>query len=142
MPPFLFRGVDRRAGWRARSAPGVFGFDALLSGERVVSCELDSLSMHRAALSNQARCEGTRLFLAMCVYFREHGKLPASLDELVQANILERVPFDPFSSNRFQYSREDQAIWSVGWEGRVSPAAVAGDESDFQNHLWRLDTIK
>lgn len=112
-------------------------------GKKIVeSCELDSLSMHRAALSNQARCEGTRLFLAMCVYFREHEKLPASLDELVQANILERIPFDPFSSNRFQYSREDQAIWSVGWEGRVSPAAVADDESDFQYHLWRLDTIK
>jgi len=112
-------------------------------GKKIVdSCELDSLSMHRAALSNQARCEGTRLFLAMCVYFRENGKLPASLDELVQANILERVPFDPFSSNRFQYSSEDQAIWSVGWDGRVSPAAVADDEHNFQNHLWRLDTIK
>ncbi len=83
-----------------------------------------------------------RLFLAMCVYIREHGKLPASLDELVQANILERVPFDPFSSNHFQYSREHQAIWSVGWDGGVSPAAVADDANDFQNHLWRLDTIK
>ena len=112
-------------------------------GKKIVdSCELDSLSMHRVALSNLARCEGTRLFLAMCVYFREHGTLPASLDELVQANILERVPFDPFSAKRFQYSREHQAIWSVGWDGRVSPAAVADDASDFQNHLWRLDTIK
>jgi hypothetical protein len=112
-------------------------------GKKVVdSCELDSKTMHRAALSNQARYDGTRLFLAICIFSREQGNFPANLEELVKVNILEKLPLDPFSSERFQYSRDQRAIWSVGWDGRVSPSAAADDDHDIENHLWRLDAIQ
>lgn len=112
-------------------------------GKKIVdSCQLDSKTMRRAALSNQARYDGTRLFLAVCIFVREQGKFPASLDDLIEARILESVPLDPFSSERFHYSRDQHAIWSVGWDGQVSPKVAADGEYDLENHLWRLDAIE
>jgi hypothetical protein len=112
-------------------------------GKKIVdSCQLDAKSMQRAALSNQAQYDGTRLFLAVCVFVREQGRFPATLDDLIEAKILESVPLDPFSSERFQYSRDQHAIWSVGWDGQVSPKVATDGEYDLENHLWRLDEIR
>jgi hypothetical protein len=102
---------------------------------------IDSRSIHRALLSNQARYDGTRLFLALRVFELEHDALPEKLEQLVAAKILDALPLDPFSDRLFQYSRNLRALWSVGWNGQVSPGDLPPDYDaiDVENHMWQLD---
>ena len=106
----------------------------------LISDFVDGLVMHRAALSKQARYDGTRLFLAVRVYKLEHSELPVNLEQLVTERILDSLPLDPFSNRQFQYAREQKAIWSVGWGGKVAPGKAPDDiDGDDECHLWQFD---
>jgi len=77
------------------------------------------------------------LVLAISIFASEQKKLPNDLEELIETKILGQLPLDPFSAEQFLYSREQKAIWSVGWDGHVSPSATPED-TDVDIHLWRL----
>jgi hypothetical protein len=61
--------------------------------------------------------------LALQLYFREHGRFPEALPELVQSGCLKSIPPDPFGKGgpihyRRQGDAKDRAVvWSVGIDG-------------------------
>jgi hypothetical protein len=61
--------------------------------------------------------------LALELYFREHGRFPAALAELVNAGYLKSIPPDPFGKGepihyRLAGNSTDRAVlWSVGVDG-------------------------
>lgn len=78
--------------------------------------------------------EATRAVLALLIFERRKGVLPAKLSDLVDEKILKSVPNDPFSGNPIQYSRERQIVWSVGQnglddDGQSGPSRWAGDDA-------------
>jgi hypothetical protein len=63
------------------------------------------------------------LALALQLHRREHGELPASLEELVKNGYLKAIPADPFGKGEaFRYRRNrqpshDAVLWSVYTDG-------------------------
>jgi hypothetical protein len=106
--------------------------------EIVDSCGLDCWTMYRTGLERLAQHDGTRLLLASEIFLREQGDLPADLEALVKAKILERVPIDPFSTRPYCYSRDKRAIWSVGSDGSVTPDRPS-DEFGVERFVWRIE---
>jgi len=94
--------------------------------------------LREMAEKNQAQFEATRLFLAIRIFALEQGKLPANLDALVDARILDAVPLDPFSGRPFHYSPTKQVLWSVCPNGQFSPVA-SREAYAFDDYLWRLN---
>ena len=43
-----------------------------------------------------------------------HGELPSGLEAVVDDQILEAVPTDPFSGCPLRYARERRIVWSIG----------------------------
>ena len=84
---------------------GVMLLDAHIS--MGVSFELDS------RLRDQSRVSANEAYLALGLYQREHGELPATLDALVP-DYLPAVPRDYFDGAPIRYSRDFRAVWSVG----------------------------
>ena len=58
--------------------------------------------------------EATRAFLALRAHDLRKGRLPESLDELVEEEILPVVPVDMFSGEPLRYDAERRLLWSVG----------------------------
>ncbi|HEV8000326.1 MAG TPA: hypothetical protein VGP63_10630 [Planctomycetaceae bacterium] len=71
----------------------------------------------------QARRAALILALALQLYAREHGELPADLSALVAAGYLKEIPADPFGKGEpFHYRRganpgEGTLLWSVWVDG-------------------------
>jgi hypothetical protein len=70
-----------------------------------------SMLDHR--LKTQSTVSANEAFLALALYHREHGALPATLDALVP-DYLPAVPRDYFDGQPIRYSRDFRAVWSVG----------------------------
>jgi hypothetical protein len=71
-----------------------------------------------ASCSASARLAATRLTIALHLFERDNGKLPAMLDWLVESKLLRQIPNDPFDGKPFRYSPNRRVIWSVGDEGK------------------------
>ena len=61
--------------------------------------------------------EITRAFLAVRLYHLREGKLPDSLDDLVEEGISPALPMDPFAGKPLLYDPGLRLIWSVGADG-------------------------
>lgn len=76
------------------------------------------------------------------------GRLPASLDEVVSAGLLERVPTDPFSGKpiRMMAKADEAVIYSVGQDGRDDGGdCVRGRDITFRvgtKPLWQIDQAR
>jgi len=55
--------------------------------------------------------------MALCLFEERHGELPDSLQQLLDDDILKRLPQDPFGDS-LRYSRERKMLWSVGENAR------------------------
>jgi len=111
--------------------------------EYLEAINIDSKSTRQAAISNRARSDGTRLFLAIRQFELQQGRLPATLDELVQGKLLDQLPNDPFNDKPFGYAPSARVLWSVGWLGEVNaePPGEDDDEFDFEAHRWHLGPV-
>jgi hypothetical protein len=91
----------------------------------------------------QAKRAGLILTLALQLFYREHGELPADLSALVRAGYLKSIPADPFGKGEpFRYRRsantaEGGLVWSVWLDGIdqegklcVEPYSAASDPGD------------
>ena len=76
-------------------------------------------------LKAQSEISATEAFLALVLYHREHGELPATLDALVP-DYLPAVPRDYFDGQPIHYSRDFRALWSIG-TNQFTVDAVAMD---------------
>jgi hypothetical protein len=83
-------------------------------------------AVDREAVSRAALVVG----LALQLHYREHGRFPAELSELVQGGYLPRIPADPFGKGEaIRYRREPDArrgalLWSVWYDGVDQDAKV------------------
>jgi hypothetical protein len=77
---------------------------------------------------------------AMILYRREHGTLPESLQTLVDAQLLPRMPLDPFDLKPLRYSREKKRVWSVGVDGvdNGGEAVAEGASDEFAGDIVAL----
>jgi hypothetical protein len=79
------------------------------------------------------------------LYQKQFGRLPASLDDLVQATLLPEVPTDPYDGDHFRYSPERRTIWSVG-QNRDNDGVIpeSPEETGFDedvNMTWRIAPV-
>ena len=51
------------------------------------------------------------------LFFRQYGRLPYELDELVSKGVLERAPMDWFANVSLRYDADRRLVWSVGPDG-------------------------
>jgi hypothetical protein len=74
---------------------------------------------------------------ALILYRREHGELPVSLQLLVDAQLLPRMPLDPFDLKPLRYSREKGRVWSVGVDGvdNGGEPVAEGAEDEFAGDI-------
>lgn len=115
--------------------------DNPLGKKLLESSEMAAYSMLQAALANQARYDGLRLFLALALFHREQERFPERLDELVTANLLPGLPNDPFTGRAFQYSADRLALWSLGPDGQITPETSEEDDYMIASYLWKLDVV-
>ncbi|GEM_PF-1745120 len=69
----------------------------------------------------------TRAYLALRLYERRRGELPASLADLTDAGILDRAPMDLFTNEPVRYAPEARSVYSRGPQGEYVLDAPAGD---------------
>jgi hypothetical protein len=73
--------------------------------------------------SAQTRRDSLLLALALQLHYREHGKFPDALEELVRKGYLRSIPIDPYGKGEpFRYRRESgpngaAIVWSVWLDG-------------------------
>jgi type II secretory pathway pseudopilin PulG len=81
----------------------------------------------------QTRQAALDLGLALQLYYREHGRFPAKLDELVEAKYLPAIPADPYGKGEpFPYRREADPkagalLWSVWLDGIDQDGKIEAD---------------
>jgi hypothetical protein len=63
----------------------------------------------------------TALILALRAYHLTHGKLPASLDDLVP-DLLGELPMDPYDGLPLGYDPEERCVYSRARDGELHPA--------------------
>lgn len=63
--------------------------------------------------------EATKAVLALRLHQIQRGRLPDSLESLVEAGLLSAVPADPFTDEPLGYSRQRALVWSVGPDGNM-----------------------
>jgi hypothetical protein len=91
---------------------------------------------------HEARLESARLRIALRLFEKQRGALPAQLDELVTDGLLPAVPLDPYGGGPFQFSPERRTIWCVGQHGNndgvipESPEEAVFDEDI--DLTWRI----
>lgn len=84
----------------------------------------------------------TRTLFALKCYREMHGRLPASLRDLVPG-YLKEVPLDPFDGNPLRYSQERRFLYSVGDDlqdqGGFRTEDEADAEEDSSEPTFRVD---
>ena len=101
-----------------------------------VSWELwDTNKAINAWTSETASQQCLQAGLAVVIFLREKGRLPASFAEIVDAEILSQAPLDPWSRSssplQFQHNVKDVRIWSVGRSGDEGDVGVGFYASDY-----------
>ena len=85
--------------------------------------------------------EAARAVLALIIFERRKGQLPATLAELVQAKILDAVPIDPFCGAPLNYSREKRKVWSVNDDGVDDHGAGGKSRWYEKDAVWDIPEI-
>jgi len=112
------------AGWRGFNPDNFFG---RLVAQGYVGFPRNNLWRRFNELS---RDSATEAVLALCLYHRDHGALPANLDQLVPA-YLPAVPLDYIDHQPIRYSRDFFAVWSI-WHNHFTVTSHGPDSDDIQ----------
>jgi len=89
----------------------------------------------------QAERNITRTLLALLIFEREKGVLPAKLSDLVEAKILDAVPVDPFATAPLSYSREKHIVWSVGLDGDDDDGTAGESHWTGLDAVWQIPEL-
>jgi hypothetical protein len=87
--------------------------------------------------------EAMRAMIALLIFERRKGVSPGKLSDLVDAKILDSVPFDFLANSPMSYSRERRIVWSVGEDAEND----GGESEDGKFHwytgdaVWHIPTI-
>ncbi len=99
--------------------------------------------------SARAQRAAARTTLALRLFEREHGRLPETLEQLVELDLLPTVPADPFGRGALGYSAEQRVLWSVGADGQgdgtrrslTGPARDPENEQAWDQLVWYLPPL-
>ncbi len=93
-------------------------------------------SYHTARL----RSEISSLFTACRLFRDQERRWPRQLSELVQAQLIDAIPVDPFSGQAVQYDSNRCLIWSFGENERDDGGDWDFDAKfpDGDDMVWRL----
>jgi hypothetical protein len=80
----------------------------------------------------------TQLLLALKAYKMQHGKLPASLSELVP-EFFAQVPIDDFDGKPFRYTPDKKLIYSVGPDLKDSGGVARQKNSDTYDLPFKIE---
>jgi hypothetical protein len=130
--------LTRQAAEKARSAylqienpiGRIFAGGILTDGdERVFRCRTER--------------EAVRAMIALLIFERRKGMLPGKLSDLVDAKILDSLPFDYFANAPMSYSPERRIVWSVGQDGENDDGESEGDFLDWYSGdaVWHVPKI-
>jgi hypothetical protein len=131
--------LSRQAAQRARAA--YVALDNPIG--RILSCSIIGFICSDLKVFHvRTEREATRAVLALLIFERKKGVLPAKLSDLVDAQIIKSVPNDPFSGGQILYSRERRIVWSVGEDG-TDNGGKAGEGKWFGDHaVWPVPEIR
>jgi hypothetical protein len=82
-------------------------------GKQIVASPI-SADMTETSLHRRTRRSATRTIIALEIYRQRHGRLPATLESLVDAGIVKKLPLDPASLESLRYDRERKLLWGIG----------------------------
>jgi hypothetical protein len=130
--------LSRQAAEKARSAylqienpiGRIFAGEILSDGdERVFRCRTER--------------EAVRAMIALLIFERRKGMLPGKLSDLVDAKILDSVPFDYFANAPMSYSRDRRIVWSVGQDAENDDGESEGNFLDWYSGdaVWHVPKI-
>ncbi len=106
-----------------------------------------SILVHIASDAKVFQCrterEAGRAIIGLLIFERQKGKLPAKLSDLVEANILDSIPFDLFANAPLSYSRDRRIVWSVGEDG-VDDGGEGADGLRWRSGdaVWKIPNIE
>jgi hypothetical protein len=89
--------------------------------------------------------------LALQLYFREQGRFPSALPELVQGGYLKSLPLDPFGKGEpIHYrltgdTRDDAVVWSVGMDGINAAGKLPttpNESRDIPNTIFEIKAVR
>jgi len=86
--------------------------------------------------------EATRAVLALLIFEKRKGHLPAALSDLVREKILDAVPGDPFRGEPLHYSREKRKLWSVSDNGEDDHGESGQSRWFEKDAVWPIPEIK
>jgi hypothetical protein len=91
--------------------------------------------VNQIAWRNRTETLATSTILAVLQYQKEHGRLPESLDVLIDNGLLKVMPIDPFSDKPLIYKKTDEGftLYSVGLNFTDDGGVPAEYESEKRN---------
>jgi hypothetical protein len=108
---------------------------------RIFAGEISSLADGDARVFRcRTEREAVRAMIALLIFERQKGMLPGKLSDLVDARILDSVPFDYFANAPMSYSRERRIVWSVGQDGEDDDGDSDGNFLDWYSGdaVWHV----
>ncbi len=96
------------ADWQPEAdGPSRRGLERLIASSWLVGSFPATAPVQRAAQVGLCQERAVRLQLALALYQCEHGRPAATLDDLVDADLLKKLPPDPFTGRPFRYRVSD-----------------------------------
>ncbi len=92
-----------RSIWYQASNQALLGSRSLRRFRLINSLEQSQWNRYDSLYTAEAQRRGTILYLALRMYYNDHGELPESLDALVEGKYLTRLPLVPIACEPFHY---------------------------------------
>jgi hypothetical protein len=107
---------------RARGKKNVLG--------RILLTSLSSLeSFHKRSVALRTKNNITRTLVALKIFQNNYGHYPAELTQLVETEIITKIPLDLFSNQQLNYSLPASKLWSIGSDGKDNKGDQENDIS-------------
>lgn len=71
---------------------------------------------YRSSIIKRTKNNMLRVFIALQIFQNKYSRYPDKLSELVDSEILDRVPLDLFANAPLQYASKEQKVWSVWYD--------------------------
>ena len=94
----------------------------------VYDASIGFMGIASPALWHDATVRMAHVGVAALIFEREHGHLPESLEQLVEAGLISELPADPFDGKPLRYSARHRLLWSIGSSEPVLPLHDDADE--------------
>jgi hypothetical protein len=85
--------------------------------------------------------EATRTCMALLIFEKQKGHLPAALSDLVDEKILPSLPIDQFCGAPLNYSRDAHKVWSVNFDGINDGGSGGKTRWGGKDAVWQIPEL-